>query len=34
MVYVQAPEQKAVTYLRVIPGWVEQMKRAVDKANR
>ena len=34
IVYVQGPEQKPATFLRVIPNWVEQMKRAVDEANR
>jgi hypothetical protein len=34
LVYVQEPEQKPAAYLRVIPNWVEQMKRAVDEANR
>jgi len=34
LVYVQEPEQKPAAYLRVIPNWVEQMKRAVDEANK
>jgi serine/threonine-protein kinase len=34
LVYVRTPEREPVTYLRVIPNWVEQMKRAVDEANR
>jgi len=34
LVYVQEPEQPPAAYLRVIPDWVEQMKRAVDEANR
>jgi serine/threonine-protein kinase len=34
LVYVQEPEKKPATYLRVIPNWVEQMKHAVDEANR
>ncbi len=34
IVYVQGPEQKPATFLRVIPNWVDQMKRAVDEANR
>jgi serine/threonine-protein kinase len=34
LIYVQAPERKPASYLRVIPNWVEQMKRAVDEANR
>jgi serine/threonine-protein kinase len=34
LMYMQEPEQKPAAYLRVIPNWVEQMKRAVDEANR
>ena len=34
LVYVQEPEQEPAAYLRVIPDWVDQMKRAVDEANR
>ncbi len=34
LVYMQAPERKPVTYLRVIPNWVAQMKRTVHQANR
>jgi len=34
VLYVQGAPQKDVPYLRVIPNWVERMKRAVDEANR
>ncbi len=34
ILYVQGPAQTGTTYLRVIPGWVSQMERAVDAANR
>jgi serine/threonine-protein kinase len=34
VVYVRGPPRRTGTYLRVIPNWVEQMKRAVDEANR
>ena len=34
IIYVQGPEEVSSTYLRVIPNWVETMKRAVDAANR
>jgi serine/threonine-protein kinase len=34
ILYVQSPEQPSPAYLRVIPGWVAQMKRAVDEGNR
>ena len=34
LVYVRAQEQPPASYLRVIPNWVEQMKQAVDVANR
>ncbi|HEX7918362.1 MAG TPA: hypothetical protein VF454_03115, partial [Gemmatimonadales bacterium] len=33
ILYVQGPAQLETTYLRVIPGWLGQMKRAVDAAN-
>jgi serine/threonine protein kinase len=32
LIYVQGPERTRATYLRVIPGWVARMKRAVDEA--
>jgi hypothetical protein len=34
IIYVQAPEQTNANYLRVIPGWVDTMKAAVDSANQ
>jgi hypothetical protein len=34
LTYIRAPEQKPAPYLRVIPNWLEQMKRAADEANR
>jgi len=33
IIYVQGPAQVTSAYLRVVPGWVEQMKAAVDAAN-
>jgi serine/threonine-protein kinase len=33
VLYLQGPEQTRATFLRVIPHWVKQMKRAVDAAN-
>ena len=34
LLYVQAPAENLGYYLRVVPGFVKQMKRAVDEANR
>jgi len=34
VVYVEGDEERPIPYLRVVPHWVEQMKRAVDEANR
>jgi hypothetical protein len=34
LVYLQSPAENLGYYVRVIPDWVDQMKRAVDKANR
>ena len=34
VVYVRGAEDTPVPYLRVIPGWVDRMRRAVDEANR
>jgi serine/threonine-protein kinase len=34
VLYLQGPEQTRATFVRVIPNWVKQMKRAVDAANR
>lgn len=31
---LQSPAENLVHYVRVIPGWVDQMKAAVDEANR
>jgi hypothetical protein len=33
MIYLQAPVRATGTYLRVVPHWVEKMKRAVDSAD-
>jgi len=34
LIYVQAPAENLGYYLRVVPGFVQEMKRAVDEANR
>ena len=34
LIYLQGPEDNVVRYVRVIPGWVDQMKAAVAEANR
>jgi serine/threonine-protein kinase len=34
LTYIRATEQKPAPYLRVIPNWFDQMKRAVNEANR
>jgi tRNA A-37 threonylcarbamoyl transferase component Bud32 len=34
IIYVQGPAQLATSFIRVIPDWVDQMKEAVDAANR
>ena len=34
LIYLQGGGQSTATYLRVIPDWVNQMTRAVDRANR
>jgi hypothetical protein len=34
VIYLQTPDRIDVSYLRVVPGWVDEMKRAVDEANR
>jgi tRNA A-37 threonylcarbamoyl transferase component Bud32 len=34
LVYLQSPSENVGFYLRVIPGWVGDMKRAVDAASR
>lgn len=33
VIYLQTSERIDVSYLRVVPGWVDEMKRAVDEAN-
>ena len=33
LIYLQSPAENLGFYVRVIPGWVDQMKRAVDAAN-
>ncbi|UCC24146.1 MAG: protein kinase [Gemmatimonadales bacterium] len=34
LIYLQGPAENLVHYVRVIPGWVDRMKAAVDEANR
>jgi hypothetical protein len=34
VVYVRGNVEAPVHYLRIVPNWVERMKRAVDEANR
>jgi hypothetical protein len=34
LMYLQGISENSASYLRVIPNWVEEMKRAVDQANR
>jgi hypothetical protein len=34
LIYLQSPTENSGFYVRVIPGWVDRMKRAVDAANR
>jgi hypothetical protein len=34
IVYLQSSDETRIHYLRVIPGWVEEMKAAVEEANR
>jgi hypothetical protein len=33
IIYVQGPAEVSATYLRVVPNWVAQMKKAVAEAN-
>ena len=33
-IHLQSPSENLGFYVRVIPDWVNQMKRAVDAANR
>lgn len=34
LIYLQSPSENLGHYIRVVPDWVKQMKRAVDEANR
>ena len=34
LIYLQSPSENLGHYIRVVPDWVKQMKRAVDAANR
>ncbi|HTS89874.1 MAG TPA: protein kinase [Gemmatimonadales bacterium] len=34
IIYLQGPEDTGTRYLRVLPHWVSEMRRAVDQANR
>jgi serine/threonine-protein kinase len=34
LIYLQSPTENSGFYVRVIPGWVDRMNRAVDAANR
>ncbi len=34
LIYLQGAPYRPASYLRVVPGWVDRMKRAVDEANR
>ncbi|MDX1579961.1 MAG: hypothetical protein R3266_15865, partial [Gemmatimonadota bacterium] len=34
ILHLVSPDQPSIDYVRVIPGWVDEMKRAVDQANR
>jgi hypothetical protein len=34
VIYLQSPSENLGYYVRVVPAWVAQMKRAVDAANR
>jgi Tol biopolymer transport system component len=34
LIYSQGPDETRIHYLRVIPGWVDEMKAAVAEANR
>ncbi|HET9514493.1 MAG TPA: hypothetical protein VFO95_11255, partial [Gemmatimonadales bacterium] len=34
LIYMQGAVNRPATYLRVVPHWVERMKKAVDEANR
>jgi tRNA A-37 threonylcarbamoyl transferase component Bud32 len=34
LIYLQGAAERPASYLRVVPHWVDRMKRAVDEANR
>jgi serine/threonine-protein kinase len=34
LIYLQGAAERPAAYLRVVPDWVDRMKRAVDEANR
>jgi len=34
VIYLQSPSENLGYYVRVVPGWVKMMERAVDNANR
>ena len=34
VIYLRGAADRPASYLRVVPGWVDRMKRAVDEANR
>ena len=34
VIYLQSPAENLGYYVRVVPGWVKAMKRAVDAANQ
>jgi hypothetical protein len=34
VIYLQSPAENLEYYVRVVPGWVKTMKRAVDAVNQ
>ena len=34
VIYLRGAPERPASYLRVVPHWVDRMKRAVDEANR
>ncbi len=34
VIYLRGTVGRPASYLRVVPGWVDRMKQAVDEANR
>ena len=34
LIYLQTPAERTEHYFRVVPGWVKEMERAVNEANR